>query len=99
MSLSNYDRDLNPNFAHISSPQYRVSRSSIVEWTQELTLSFEQLKQNLLEPQIVRMFDPLRDVILKTDGSRITLGAVLNQRFDDTGLDQIVRLFSRSLTG
>ena len=45
------------------------------------------------------MFDPQRDFILETDGSRIALGAVLKQKFDDTGLEYPVGFFSRSLTG
>ena len=40
-----------------------------------------------------------RDFILKTDGSRIALGAVLKQQFDDTVLEYPVGFFSRSLTG
>ena len=65
----------------------------------QLTLSFEQLKQQLLEPQIVRMPDPQRDFILEIDGSRIAFGAVLNQRFDDTGIDHPFGFFSKSFTG
>ena len=37
-----------------------VSRSSIVEWTPELNFSVEKHKQQLLEPQIVKMPDSLR---------------------------------------
>ena len=70
-----------------------------MEWTPDLNLSFEKLKQQLLEPRIVRMPDPQRDFILETDESLITLGAVLKQRFDDTGLKHPVGFFSRSLTG
>ena len=45
------------------------------------------------------MPDPQRDFILETDGSRIALGAVLKQRFDDTELEHPVEFFSKSLTG
>ena len=45
------------------------------------------------------MPDPTRDFILETDGSRIALGTVLKQRFDDTGLEHPGGFFSRSLTG
>ena len=40
LGMCNYYRDLIPNFAHISGPLYKVSRSSIVECTPELNLSF-----------------------------------------------------------
>ena len=39
------------------------------------------------------------DFILETDGSRIALGAVLKQKFEDSGLEHPVGFFSRSLTG
>ena len=99
LGLCNYYRDFIPSFAHISGALYKVSRSTVVEWTPELTLSFEHLKQQLLLPRIVRMPDPTRDFILETDESRIALGALLKQRFDDTGLEHPVGFFSRSLTG
>ena len=59
----------------------------------------EQLKQQLLQPRIVRLPDPDRPFILKTDGSRVAVGAVLKQRVDDTGLEHPVGFFSRALTG
>ena len=63
-----------------------MHRSTVVKWTPELTFSFEHFKQQLLEPLIVRMPDPQPDFILKTDESRIAFGAMLKQKFDDTGL-------------
>ena len=45
------------------------------------------------------MPDPQRDFILETDGSRIALGSVLNQKFDDPVLEHPVGFISRSLTG
>ena len=99
LRLCNYNRDLILNFAHISGFLSKVSRSSIVEWTPDLNLSFEKLKQHLLEPRIVKKPDPQRDFILETDGSSIAIGAVLTQKFDDTGLEHPVGFFSTSLTG
>ena len=99
LGLCNYYRELIPSFAHISDPLYKASRQEFIEWTPALTASFEQLKYQLLEPRIVRMPDPQRDFILETDGSRVALGAVLKQKFDDTNLEHPVGFFSRSLTG
>ena len=45
------------------------------------------------------MPNPQRDFILETDGSRIAFGALLNQKFDDTGFEHFVEFFSKSLTG
>ena len=99
LGLCNYYRDLIPNFAHISGRLYKVSRSSNLEWTPELNLCFDKLKLQLLEPRIVTMPDRQRDFILETDGSHIALGAVLKQKFDDTGFEHPVGFLSRSLTG
>ena len=99
LGYCNYYRDLIPSFAHLSDSLYKASRAAFIEWTPSLEANFEQLKQQMLTPRIVRMPDPQRDFILETDGSRIALGAVLKQRFDDTNLEHPVGFFSRSLTG
>ena len=44
------------------------------------------------------MPDPVRDFISKTNKSRIALGAVLKQKFDDAGFKHPVKFFSRCLT-
>ena len=99
LQLCSYYRELIPNFAHISDPLYKVSRSETFQWTPDLEKSFEDLKSALLQPRIVRLPDPDRDFILKTDGSTIAVGAVLKQKFEDTQLEHSVRFFSRTLTG
>ena len=48
---------------------------------------------------MIRLPDPQRDFILETDGSRTAIGAVLKQKFDDTGLEHLVGFFSRALSG
>ena len=99
LGYCNYYRELIPSFAHLSDPLYKASRAAFIEWTPSLEANFEQLKQQMLTPRIVRMPDPQRNFVLETDGSRIALGAVLKQRFDDTNLEHPVGFFSRSLTG
>ena len=77
LGLCNYYRDLILSFAHLSDALYKGSRQEIIEWTPSLDKQFEDLKQQLLQPGIVRLPDPQRDFILETDGSRIALGGVL----------------------
>ena len=84
--LCNYYRDLIPVFAHISDALNKLSRADEVPWTNDLESKFDELKQPLLQPRIVRLPDSERPFILETDGSRVAFGAVLKQRFDDTGL-------------
>ena len=45
------------------------------------------------------MPDPQRDFIVEIDGSRLALGAVLKQKFDDTGVEHPVGFYIGSLTG
>ena len=99
LGLCNYYRDLIPSFAHISDPLYKVSRAVIIEWTTSLEESFEALKHHLLQPRIVRLPDPESHFILETDGSRVAVGAILKQRFEDTGLEHPVGFYSRALSG
>ena len=99
LGLCNYYIDLIPAFAHISDALYKVSRADEVPWTKDLESKFYELKQQLLQPRIVRLPDPEQTIILETDGSSVADGAVFKQRFDDTGLEHPVGFFSRALTG
>ena len=99
LGLCNYYRELIPNFAHLSDPLHKASRSETINWTSDLGKCFEDLKQALLQPRVIRLPDPQRDFILKTDGYRISIGGVHKQKFDDTGLEHPVGFFSRALTG
>ena len=97
--LCNYYRDLIPSFAHISDSLYKTSKADEIPWTDSLRANFEELKKQLLQPRIIRLPDPDRPFILETDGSRVAVGAVLKQKFDDTGLEHPVGFFSRALSG
>ena len=69
--LYNYYRDLIPSFAHMSEAFYKVCRADEVPWRKDLELKFDELKQQLLHPRIVRLPDPERHFILETDGNRV----------------------------
>ena len=97
--LCNYYRDLIPSFAHLSDALYKASGSDLFKWTPSLDKQFEDLKQQLLQPRIVRLPDSQRDFILETDNSRVAFGRVHKQRFEDTGLEHPVGFFNRALTG
>ena len=59
----------------------------VVEWTADLNAKFEELKAVMLSASVVRLPDVDREFILETDGSSVSVGAVLKQWFDDTGLE------------
>ena len=51
-----------------------------------------------MQPRIIRLPDPDRSFILETDASRVAVGAVLKQKFKDTGHEHPVGFFSKSLS-
>lgn len=98
LNLCNYYKNLIPSFAHLSDALYKASRLDFIEWTQSLEKQVEDLKQQLVNPRIVRLPDPQRDFILETTSGCAILGCVLKQKFEDTSLKQSVGSFSRALT-
>ena len=71
----------------------------MVEWTADLSTKFEELKALMLSAPVVRLPDVDGEFILETDGSKVAVGAVLKQQYDDTGLEHPVGFFSRALSG
>ena len=53
----------------------------------------------MLSAPVVRLPDVEGEFILKTDGSKVAVGAVLKQRFDDTKREHMVGFISRTLSG
>ena len=76
-----------------------MSNAEKVIWTSNLEYKFKELKQQLLQPRIVRLPDSERHFIFETDGSRVAVAPVFKQRFKDTGLEHPLGFFSRALTG
>ena len=99
LNYCNYYKDLISSFAHISNALYEVSRADKISWTEALESKFEELKQQLLQPQIVPIPNLEQPFILEIDGRRVAVGAVLKKRFDDTGLEHPVGFFLKALTG
>ena len=99
LGLCNYYRSLVPAFADTSDALYKAAKTSAVNWTPELSAAFEDLKSKLLDHPVVQLPNPQKDFILETDASRVAVGAVLKQRFEDTQLEHPVAFFSRALTG
>lgn len=66
VAFANYYRKFVENFSHI--------------WTEEYQRSFEILKKALINPPILQYpnFSPENTLILKTDASAYTVGAVLS---------------------
>ena len=97
--LCNYYRTFVNSFAHVSDCLYKAAKTKVIDWTADLRSKFEVLKTLMLYAPVVRLPDVEKKFILETDGSKVAVGAVLKQRFDDTGLEHPVGFFSRALSG
>lgn len=97
VAFCNYYRRFIPNFAQIAFPLNRLQRKNTAfKWDQECQNAFEQLKQQLLSPRILKLPDFQKQFILTTDASKQGCGAVLAQKYDDVELP--IAFASRSFT-
>ena len=99
LGFCNYYRDLVPAFANASDSLYKASKAKTITWTPELATKFEELKKLMLMAPVVRLPKVEESFILETDASQVALGAVMKQRFLDTGLEHPVGFFSKALSG
>lgn len=99
LGLCNYYRDLISLFAHLSDAFYKASCLDYIDYNLTFEVQFKKLKDQMLQPRIIWLPDSNCNFILNTNASRIAIGAVLKQRFEETNLEHLVKLFSKSLTG
>lgn len=97
VAFCNYYRKFVPNFADIARPLNALLKKGVqFQWTDSQEQSFQQLKQTLMEPYILRYPDFSREFILTTDASNYACGAVLSQRYTEG--DFPIAFASRSFT-
>ena len=87
LGLAGYYRRYVPNFSAIASPLSDLTKknaSTKLEWTSACDTAFRTLKDRLTSDAIVRLPDPTKDFILRTDACDTGVGAVLLQDHDGT---------------
>lgn len=100
----NFSRDHIPRFAEIAAPLYelmtkclkKIAKASDFVWTEQHERAFRQLNDELLQSKALAHVRPEGKVILKTDASKIAVGAALYQVQD--GEEKLVSYFSRKMT-
>jgi hypothetical protein len=98
MGLANYYRKFVENYAELSKPLTRLTRKNVkFVWTQKCQAAFQALKTALTSAPVLRHFDPTRKVIFVTDASKLGLGCVVEQEFEDGR--HPIRFASRGLSG
>ena len=84
LGLIGYYRKFIKHFSHKAKPLYEFShKDTPFVWTSKHTEAVQQLKNAILSPECLAIFDPTRTTILNTDACEYALGAVLTQKYDD----------------
>ena len=97
LGLVGYYRKFIRNFAKIAAPLVKlVKKDEDFRWGKEQQLAFEELRDKLLQPPILRYPDMKKPFILMTDASAYALGAVLGQK-EGEEKDHVIAYASRGL--
>ena len=85
MGLANYHREYVPNFAAVTVPLtdlLKKGQPNAVKWEEPQERAFQTMRTLLTRRPILRLPDPKRTFILRTDASNDGVGAVLMQVHD-----------------
>ncbi|XP_055309423.1 uncharacterized protein LOC129573155, partial [Sitodiplosis mosellana] len=84
LGLFSYFRRFIYNFSTIAKPLTNLTKKNVkFEWTEECKDAFETLKNKLLEPPVLCIFDPKRETELHTDACTRGYGGMLLQKQKD----------------
>ena len=82
LGLIGYYRKFIPHFSHIARHLYELTRKNIeFKWLEQHTQAVHALKNAILSPDCLAIFDSSLSTILTTDACDYALGAVLMQQF------------------
>ena len=97
LGLVGYYRKFIRDFAKIAAPLVKlVKKSEDFRWTEDQQRAFEELRDKLLHPPILRYPNLKKPFLLMTDASGFALGAVLGQQ-EDNEKDHVIAYASRGL--
>jgi len=85
MGLAGYYRDFIPNFAAVAAPLSDLTRKgqpNKVEWGDAQEKAYQAIKILLTNDPILRLPDPEKTFVLRTDASDYGIGAVLMQEHE-----------------
>lgn len=84
LGLFSYFRKFIPNYARIAHPLQRLMKEDVkFEINDDCRAAFEELKEKLITPPVLAIFDRSKETELHTDASAVGFGAVLMQRQSD----------------
>ena len=98
LGLTGYYRTHVKRYAHKAAPiSELVKNETDWKWEAKEQAAFDQLKDHLLNEPIAAYPDYDREFILKTDASKVAMGAVLTQKGDD-GKERMVACVSKKFS-
>lgn len=85
VAFMNYYRKFIPNFAELAVPLNQLTKKGInFSWSKDCQYSFNELRRRMMSPPVLQFPDFSEDAkfILRTDASRVAIGAVLSNSND-----------------
>jgi len=92
LGFANFYRRFINDFSRVARPITELTKATTTKdwkWTAEAEQAFSELKHCFTSAPILAHFEPQRPVIVETNASDFTLGAVLSQRDDENHLHPI----------
>ncbi|KAK7482178.1 hypothetical protein BaRGS_00026643, partial [Batillaria attramentaria] len=83
--LANYYREYIPNFAAVTAPLtdlLKKGQPNAVEWGEAQERAFQTVRSTLTEKPVLRLPDPKKPFVLRTDTSNDGVGAILMQEHE-----------------
>jgi hypothetical protein len=96
LGLANFYRRFIRNFSKVAAPiSALLKKNRKFQWTPEAQLAFESLRTSFTTASILRHFNPSLPVVLETDASNYTVGAVISLRDPNSGSLHPITFHSR----
>lgn len=102
LGLVGYYRRFIPAFSHVAFPLFQLLKGNVATrfgsslWGHEQQHAFDRLKHLMVSAPILKVYDPLRPLVLCADASDYAFGSVLMQEYD--GVLHPVCYYSRKFT-
>jgi len=90
LGFANFYRRFIKDYSRVARPLTELTKKTEKwSWNPEAGKTFKELKQRFTTAPILAHFDPQRPLIIETDTSDFTLGAVLSERDDENWLHPV----------
>jgi hypothetical protein len=84
LGFANYYRRFIKGFSHMAAPLSNLTKKKVsFDWIEPQEVAFEALKTAFTTAPVLKLPDPTKPYVVKTDASTSGIGAVLEQEGDD----------------